>query len=188
MSQFTINANKTRTKDRRTDVYLTPATLVHVHLAQLRNLGIQSILDPFRGSGAYYDAFPEFFPNATRDWCEIEQDRDFFEFASEVDCIASNPPYSLMSKIIEKSISLKPKYISFLLCQHNITPHRIQRFNDAGYFIAGYFLCRVDRWFGTSVILTMSNQIGENLVGFDLTKHRMEVRPRAVEAPARPSV
>ena len=184
MSQFVVNANKTRNKDRRIDVYLTPQTLVHVHLSQLTNLGIKSVLDPFKGSGAYYDVFPEFFPDATRDWCEIELDRDFFKYEGVVDCIASNPPYSLIAKIIEKSISLKPKYISFLLCQHNITPHRIQRFNDAGYYIANYTLCRVDRWFGTSVILTMSNQINENLIGFDLTKHRMEIRPRAVELPA----
>jgi len=188
MSQFVVNANKTRNKDRRTDVYITPQTLVHVHLDQLRNLGIQSILDPFRGSGAYYEAFPEFFPTASRDWCEIEQNRDFFEYKGSPDAIVSNPPYSLIEKVMNKCFELKPRIISFLLCAHNATPCRISRWNQMGYFVLHYTLTRVDRWFGISVLITLSNEITENVIGVDVQKHRMVERPRAVELPAGPSV
>lgn len=47
------------------------------------------VLDPCRGDGAFYDALPE-----PKDWCEIKQGRDFFDWKSPVDWIASNIPWS----------------------------------------------------------------------------------------------
>lgn len=48
-----------------------------------------TFLDPSKGSGAFYDLLP---PN--KDWCEIEQGRDFFEYDKKVDWILTNPPWS----------------------------------------------------------------------------------------------
>ena len=173
-NQFIKNANTTRNKPERTDVYITPDTLVHRHLSIFKGMRGQFVLDPFRGSGAYFNKFQEYFIDSGFDWCEIEAGRDFFEYKGNPDIIVSNPPYSLIESILEKSYSLRPKIISFLLSAHNVTPHRIQRANEAGYYVEDYTICRVDRWFGISVILTLSNQITYNVIGFDVTKHRME--------------
>jgi hypothetical protein len=183
MSQFTKNSNSIRNKVERTDVYITPESLVRRHLSIFEGMSDVVVLDPFRGSGAYFNLFSEFFPESEYDWCEIEAGRDFFQYKGEPDVIVSNPPYSMIGQILEKCYELRPRYISFLLQMHNITPHRIQRANEMGYYVLDYTIARVDRWFGVSAILTLSRDATENVIGFDTTKHKMIERPRAVQVP-----
>lgn len=180
------NANRIRNREDRIDVYITPETLVRKHLSIFERMSQVHVLDPFRGSGAYFNMFDEYFPNSTYDWCEIEAGRDFFDYVGKPDVIVSNPPYSMIEKILEKCYELKPRYISFLLQMHNITPHRIQRANEAGYYVVNYTMCRVDRWFGVSVILTLSRDAFDNVIAFDIMKHKMQVAPRSVQVPEHP--
>lgn len=179
-NQFIKNATAIRKKEERTDVYITPQSLVRRHLSIFGGIQQQIVLDPFRGSGAYFNLFDEYFTQSIFEWCEIEAGRNFFDYKGTPDIIVSNPPYSIIEPILEKCYSLRPKIISFLLCAHNVTPHRIQRANAMGYYVMDYTLCRVDRWFGVSVILTLSNQIESNVIGFDTIKHKMEEKPRPV--------
>jgi hypothetical protein len=46
-------------------------------------------LDPCRGRGAFYDAMSE-----PRDWCEISEGKDFFDWHEPVGLIATNAPWS----------------------------------------------------------------------------------------------
>jgi hypothetical protein len=55
------------------------------------------ILDPCRGEGA----FTEFLPRAF--WCELTENKDFFEWWMPVDWIIGNPPYSNFSKFLRHS-------------------------------------------------------------------------------------
>jgi hypothetical protein len=142
-----------------------------------------TVLDPFKGCGAYFNLFPEYFPHSTYQWCEIEDGVDFFDYTGSPDLIISNPPYSMIERILERCYELRPRYISFLLQAHNVTPHRIQRANEMGYYVLDYTICRVSRWFGVSVILTLSKDILENCIGFDVKKHIMPIAPRAVSHP-----
>ena len=183
MSQFVKNANAIRNKDERTDVYITPETLVRKHLSIFDGMSNCVVLDPFRGSGAYFNLFSEYFPDSVYQWCEIEAGRDFFDYVGTPTVIVSNPPYSMIERILDKCYELRPRYISFLLQAHNVTPHRIERANDNGYYVWDYTICRTDRWFGVSVILTLSRDILDNAIGFDTTKHKMPVAPRAVSVP-----
>lgn len=180
-NQFVKNANATRNKTERTDVYITPDSLAHRHLSIFRGMRHMVVLDPFRGSGAYFNKFDQYFVDSSYEWCEIEAGKDFFDYKGNPDVIVSNPPYSIVEPILEKCYSLNPKIISFLLCAHNVTPHRIKRANDMGYFVEDYTICRVDRWYGVSVLLTLSNQIESNAIGFDVTKHKMVEQPREVK-------
>lgn len=179
-SAFVRNANLIRNREERKDVYITPESLVRKHLSIFEQMSGVTVLDPFRGSGAYFNLFSEYFPDSVYEWCEIEAGRDFFDYCGNPDIIVSNPPYSLVEPILEKCYELRPRYISFLLQAHNVTPHRIQRANEAGYYVLDYTICRTDRWFGVSVILTLSRDVLENAIGFDVTKHKMPVAPRAV--------
>ena len=61
------------------------------------------VLDPFKGSGAFYDNLPE---NVEKDWCEIDLGRDFFNYNEKVDWIISNPPYSIFGPVIEHSMEI----------------------------------------------------------------------------------
>ena len=183
MNQFVKNANTIRNKDERTDVYVTPESLVRRHLSIFENMSHCTVLDPFRGSGAYFNLFNDYFPHSKYEWCEIEAGRDFFDYTGSPDVIVSNPPYSIIERILDKCFELRPRYISFLLQAHNVTPHRIQKANANGYFVLDYTICRVSRWFGVSVIVTLSRDILENCIGFDTTKHIMPVSPRPVNLP-----
>jgi hypothetical protein len=183
MSQFVKTANAIRNKEDRVDVYITPETLVRKHLSIFDGMSNCVVLDPFRGSGAYFNLFSEYFPDSVYQWCEIEAGRDFFDYTGTPTVIVSNPPYSQIERILDKCYELRPRYISFLLQAHNVTPHRIERANENGYYVWDYTICRTDRWFGVSVILTLSRDILDNAIGFDTTKHKMPVAPRAVSVP-----
>jgi len=133
------------------------------------------IYEPFSGKGAYTKRFPEFFPLCRHVFTEIEDGLDFFDYKGEsVDVIISNPPFSILEKVFERCYLMKPKIISFLLLQHAITPCRLRKANEAGYFVLHYHLCRMDKWFGVAGILTLSNEITENIISFDCTKHILE--------------
>lgn len=165
-------ANQIRRKVERNDKYYTPETLVRMHLSKLRGEppGFR-IYEPFKGKGAYYNLFPEYFPGCVYEWSEIDEGRDFFDYRGEPDIIVSNPPFSQLDKIMERCYELKPIVISFVLLQHAVTPCRIRKANIMGYYVADYHLTRVDRWFGVACILTLSNEIDRNVIDFDCHKH-----------------
>ena len=171
-------ANLVRKKSERSDKYYTPKTLVKIHLELLMPIvpAGSLILEPARGQGAYYDYFQLAFPTCSYDYCEIDEGKDFLQYSigNSPEVIITNPPFSLLQKFIDKSIELRPLIISFLLNQYAVTPCRIRDFNNAGYFVVGYLITRVNRWFGCSVILTVSRNATENIIQFDCVKHILE--------------
>ena len=64
-----------------------------------------TVLDPCRGTGAFYDQFPDFTlygVHYNKEWCEITEGRDFFDWPYKVDWIITNPPYSIFPQFLEK--------------------------------------------------------------------------------------
>lgn len=169
------NANLVRAREVRRDVYYTPDSLVRIHLSKIATEDRLVILEPAYGKGAYYNQFPTFFPNSTYLHCEIEQGTDFLEYEGvPPDIIVTNPPFSLLDKFFEKMIQLRPRVISVLLNMYAVTPCRIRRFNQHGYYLSDYHLTRVDRWFGVSCIITLRRDIDSNCISFDCTKHILD--------------
>ena len=75
------------------------------------------VLDPFKGKGAFYDNFPE---TVEKDWCELDEGKDFFNYNDPVDWIVSNPPYSIFNKVIEHSFELSDNIV-YLIQINKIT-------------------------------------------------------------------
>jgi len=121
-------------------------------------------LDPFKNSGVYYNNFP----TNNKLWCEILEEKDFFEFNEKVDVICSNPPYSLMDKVLEKSISLKPRVISYLIGVGNLTTRRIEMMEKAGYGITKLHMCKVYKWYGMSFIVVFELN-KDSIMSYDRT-------------------
>lgn len=140
--------NKIKTRKKPKDVFYTPKELAKEHIDYLNiEFNPDAIwLDPSKGKGVYYDQFP----TENKDWCEITDGKDFFEYDKPVDIICTNPPYSLINKFIHKSIELKANTISFLIGLINITPKRIETFENAGYKMTGLKIFKVYEWFGMS--------------------------------------
>ena len=156
------------------DVFLTPLSVVNIHLDLLKKYVEPNdiILDGFYGTGNYYNTFPEYFLNNTFDFTEIELGKDFFEYDKKVDVIVSNPPYSLINKILEKSVLLKPHTISYLIGMMNFTNKRIEYMNTNGYYLAEIHFTKIHKWFGMSIIVIFTNKISKNCISFDRKIHK----------------
>jgi len=84
---------KIKEKEKPNDIFYTPLPLVKFHLNFVKEYVEKDdlILDPFFGSGNYYNTYPEIFKNNTFDYTEIELKKDFFEYNKDVNVIVSNP-------------------------------------------------------------------------------------------------
>ena len=91
------------------DVVNTPVNIAKqmIDLYQLEG----TVLDPCRGKGAFYNNFPK---NVKKEWCEIKEGIDFFEYNKQVDWIISNPPFSILDDFFEHSFKLS-KNVVFLI-------------------------------------------------------------------------
>jgi hypothetical protein len=132
------------------DVFITPLPLSKFQIDMIDTTLEEVWYDPFRNSGSYYNQFPEGNP---KEWSEILDGRDFFEFDGKVDIICSNPPYSCMNRVIEKCIELRPRVVSLLVGMMNFNPKRIEMFEKAGYRLTRFHLTDIYKWFGRSYII-----------------------------------
>ena len=80
------------------DVVFTPPAVAAGIVAHFRPGG--RMLDPCRGDGAFWRHMPG------ADWCEIQDGRDFFQWAEPVDWIISNPPYSVFAGWLRHSFAV----------------------------------------------------------------------------------
>jgi DNA modification methylase len=78
---------KVKLREKPNDIFYTPIKLVEKHLdiIKLYVKPKDKILDPFFGSGRYYNLFNEYFKDNTFDFTEIELKKDFFDYKKEVD-------------------------------------------------------------------------------------------------------
>ncbi len=156
-------------KKRKTakDVFYTPQSVVDIHLSMIDAKPDDIWFDPFMGQGAYYDNYP----TENKDWCEIEMDRDFFEYDGYMDIICSNPPYSMMDKVIKKSIELQPRVISYLCALHGLTARRMEMLNKAGYGLKKMHMLKVYSWYGMSAIVVFEKNC-INCISYDRQVHK----------------
>ena len=163
--------DKIKKREKPNDIFYTPLPLVKFHLNFVKDYVEKDdlILDPFFGSGNYYNTYPEIFKNNTFDYTEIELQKDFFEYNKDVNVIVSNPPYSILDKVLEKSVSLNPHTISYLIGHNNFTCKRIKYMNDKGYFLDKMFFTKVFKWFGMSLIVVFTKKVIKNCIEYDRT-------------------
>lgn len=169
-SEISTNIKK---RDVPKDVFYTPIELVNKHLKIVKRYVKPNdiIYDPFFGKGAYFNAFPKIFKKNTFEFSEIELGKDFFKFDGKVDVIISNPPYSILNDVFQKSVELNPHTISYLIAFHNLTPKRIEFMNDNGYALSHIHMTKVCSWFGFSLIVVFSKK-GKNCISYDRTNYR----------------
>ena len=88
------------------------------------------VLDPFRGKGAFYDNLPK---TVSKEWCELDDNKDFFQFTENVDWIISNPPYSIFNDVLKHSFELCDNIV-YLIPINKLTSSftRIKQLSDWG--------------------------------------------------------
>lgn len=89
-------------KDPRDVVYTHPEVAKAI-ITEFRPSGY--LLDPCRGDGAFFKAFPRVKGNKLA-WCEISEGRDFYSWTWAVDWVIGNPPYSIFHEFLKHSFSI----------------------------------------------------------------------------------
>lgn len=110
------------------DVVFTPRWLSEAIVAHFQPTGV--CLDPCMGDGAFYD----YLPQNGRDWCEIENGRDFYQYTQHVDWCIGNPPYSHLLSWIRHSFSIAENIV------YLVPLHRVMA--------SAQFLSDVNQWGG----------------------------------------
>ena len=125
------------------------------------------VLEPFKGEGSFYNNFPNF---VNKDWCEIEEGRDYKDYDKPFDWVISNPPFRLDNgtKRVNSFFSLLNFYldrakkgIAFLgndNCLSTLTPKRIKDMNDKGFYINKIIVCSIKKWRGRYFFIIISKE------------------------------
>jgi hypothetical protein len=137
----------------QTPIELAKILITHVPLEEN-----DKVLEPFKGEGAFYNSFPEF---VVKDYCEIEEGKDFVDYTGEIDWVITNPPFRLETnekkrinafyKILDYFSNRVNKGIAFLAndsCLSTLTPKRLTEINSKGLYIHSIKVCSVKKWRG----------------------------------------
>ena len=153
-------------RQKPNDVIYTPrdlaAYLFEIFGQQSSYQSGDSILDPFKGGGAFYDNFPA----DNRDWAEIEQGRDFWEWSEPVDWCVSNPPWSMVDKVLEHTCEISTKGFAYLLNNHGCTPRRLEICEEAGFGLTVMHLSKVFEWYGIAAFCVFEKD-KESIISYD---------------------
>ena len=98
--------NKTG-KSTPNDVVMTPPETAQWIINHYNPQG--EILEPCRGDGKFYNLFPQ----NSRHWCEISENKDFFDFKDKMDWIITNPPFSIYDDFLSHSFKIADNVVFF---------------------------------------------------------------------------
>ena len=130
------------------DVFYTPKPVALEMIEMCNITPDMSVLDPCRGAGVFYNNLPE----CKKDWCEITEGKDFFEYKVHVDLVISNPPFSIWNKWLDHTCEITDKFC-YLMGAMNLTDSRVRELNAKGFGITAIRCLKVHAWFGHQFII-----------------------------------
>lgn len=150
-----------------TDKVYTPENIAKLIINKFNISG--KVLDPFKGQGAFYNNYPE---TVKKDWCEIDEGKDFFEYKEHVDWIVSNPPYSIYDEVMNHSFEIADNIV-YLVPLNKIVSSlgrvkKIQEFGGVPYiYIIGASRCGFPFGFPCCAIYVKRGYTGETKIEID---------------------
>ena len=153
-------------REKANDIVYTPlqVAIKLIEMAEIKES--DKVLDPCKGEGAFFDHLP----NCEKDYCEIVEDKDFFDYDKAVDVIICNPPFSLYTRWITKCIYLNPKKIAFVMGSLNLTTKRLKILEDGGYFLTKMHICNVKGWFANTLLVVFERN-GKPIIEYDTARY-----------------
>lgn len=117
------------------DVVMTPYHLAKTMIDSLPIKG--KVLDPCRGLGAFYNQLP-----GNKDWCELSEGKDFFEYTDKVDWIVSNPPWSIYRDFTKHAYKIADNIAFLTTINHDLVlKARLKDMDEAGFGIREIWTC-----------------------------------------------
>jgi len=158
------------------DLAETPAALAAAIVAHFQPTG--RVLDPCRGTGAFYDCLVGRPGITAADWCEIRQGVDFFDWHLPVDWIITNPPWSILRQFLGHAMRLADNVVFLVTLTHLDTRARDRDIQLAGFGRREALLCPQPRapW-PTSGFLLAAYHLQKGYAG-PLTFNRSLLVPR----------
>lgn len=123
---------KKNTPDR--DLVMTPPEVAKDIIDHFKPTG--TILDPCRGTGAFYNQFPK---KTARYWCELSEGVDFFQWNTPVDWIITNPPWSKVRQFLVHSTLVSDNICFLIPFNHFATKCRLRIIQEAGFGIKEFY-------------------------------------------------
>ena len=146
------------------DKVYTPENIAKLIINKFNLSG--KVLDPFKGKGAFYNNYPE---TVKKDWCEIDEGKDFFEYKEHVDWIVSNPPYSIYDEVMNHSFEIADNIV-YLVPLNKIVSSlgrvkKIKEFGGVPYiYIIGASRCGFPFGFPCCAIYVKRGYTGETKI------------------------
>ncbi|MEL7445173.1 MAG: hypothetical protein AAGK02_05090 [Pseudomonadota bacterium] len=125
-----------KTNQHSQDVVMTPPRLAEAIVRHFQPTGV--VLDPCRGDGAFYNAFPD---HVQAEWSEVREHRDFMEWKRPVDWIISNPPWSRLRQFLVKAMQTADDIVFLSALTHYSTKARVSAMRDHGFAMRSFVLC-----------------------------------------------
>lgn len=144
-------------KDETYFFHQTPSELAKLLIQEIGIQEGETVLEPFKGEGAFYNNLPE---NCVKEWTEIEEGRDYKTHDTPIDWVISNPPFRLETGtkrvnsfyfLIDYFSKKVNKGLAFLgndSCFSTLTPKRIKELESKGIFIHKIVVCSIKKWRG----------------------------------------
>ena len=144
-------------KDDTYFFHQTPAELARDLITFLPIAPTDRLYEPFKGEGAFYNAFPEENP---KHWAEITEGRDYETDTTEYDWVITNPPFCLITNgkkvnsfwfLLDYYTQRAKKGVAFLAndrCFSTLTPKRMKLLEDRGWSITKSIVSSVKKWRG----------------------------------------
>ena len=132
----------------------TPISTLQQLLQDISFVSSDLTLEPCKGrENRFYDLIP-----GKKDWCEIEEGRDFFQYTGSPTKVITNPPYksndmkeNLSIKIIEHSLKVATDECWFLLNNqmfNSLTPCRLHKYLKMGWKVVFIRILNIPCWYG----------------------------------------
>ena len=141
--------NNIQKRQNPNDVIYTPDSIVDLMLEFCDYKAGQKVLDPCRGKGAFYNKLSE-----PKSYCEIEENIDFFDCKEHADLIIGNPPYSMITKWLDHTMTICNKFC-YVIGMYSLTPVRLQKMEENGFHITKILLTQIPTWFMRSYVLVV---------------------------------
>lgn len=102
-----------KTQNNQTDKVYTPQEIANYIIKDIDNkFGISGkILEPCLGGGSFYKAFDLIKGRYSKEWCEIDKGKNFFDYKNKTDWIITNPPYSIFDDFLKHSMELSDNIV-----------------------------------------------------------------------------
>lgn len=155
-------------KDDTYYFHQTPPELCKDLISKIPLIQGDKVLEPFKGEGGFYNVLPDI---VSKEWCEIEEGRDYKTYTGHIDWVISNPPFRLEDHKGVRKNSFYPlleyyapkvnKGIAFLgndYCFSTLTPLRLKSLNAMGLYLQGYTICNIKKWRGRYFLMIFTKE------------------------------